>query len=63
MNNKEKQLIQKAINLLCEDKWENGMEILKKLINPKWVSSIDNLHNVDLKVINYRDLDPFRVSK
>jgi hypothetical protein len=57
MTKKEKILIQKAIDLIhMDDNYEEGMDILKRLIDPKWISPIDNLRNIDLKTINSREI-------
>lgn len=52
MTKKEKELIRKAINRLHDDDgWDEGISILKRLINPEWKSPLKDLKNVGLDVI------------
>lgn len=52
MTLKEKSLIRKAINRLCDDDgWQDGIDILKKLINPDYVNIFEGC-----KIIKYNDI-------
>lgn len=52
MTKKEKELVQKAIDLFCEDGgWADGMDILKKLINKNYKNPLK-----DCPTVKYVDI-------
>ena len=52
MTKKEKELVRKAINRLHDDDgWDDGIGILKGLLNPEWVNPLSGC-----KKVSYQDI-------
>jgi len=49
MTKKEKTLLKTAINRLHDDDgWDDGISILKRLINPNWVHPLSELKSISI---------------
>jgi hypothetical protein len=62
MKKREREIIQKAIDIIQggegEGDYHKGMVMLERLIDPLWRDPIGgNLNGVDLRTINYRDVE------